>query len=108
MACLPRPGVFLYTHIPNETRTTPGIARKLGRQGVKKGFPDYFVIVLTPERKFVGLAIELKRQKGAGSTKSNEQKRWVDYLGKIDGVESFFAYGAEEAIEIVERYIGKQ
>jgi hypothetical protein len=91
-----------FTHIANETGGTPEARRRairVKRQGVSKGFPDYLIIV---GRSLI--AIELKRQRG--SAISQEQKDWIAALNEVDNVQAFICKGAQEAIDIVEKYNG--
>ena len=92
-----------HTHIGNESQIggRAGIIRgaKLKAIGQSKGFPDYLLIV---NDKLI--AIEMKRQKGGKV--SDEQRDWLDALAKA-GVEGYIAHGANEAMEIVQRYIGR-
>jgi len=98
-----RPGIVLYTHIPNETRTTMGVAKKLKRQGVKKGFPDYAIVVDTLDGDRCLLGVELKRIEGG--TVSKEQKDWIAALSSIDNVDATASKGADAAIAYVEQFI---
>lgn len=87
---------YKYTHIPNETYTTfMGTKMKNKRMGVKKGIPDYMIVV--PNKGLV--FIEMKRQKGGKV--SPEQKEWIEELNKIDNIEATVCYGAEQAIEFI-------
>jgi len=86
---------FKYTHIANETFTPHwGVKMKNKKQGVKKGIPDYLIIV-----KDNLIFIELKRIKGG--TISVEQKSWIEALNLCKNVSAFVARGAEEAINII-------
>lgn len=90
-----------FTHIANETGGSPEALRRairVKRQGVSKGFPDYLVIAGGHL-----LAIELKRQKG--SHISQEQRDWIDLLNGVDNIQAFICKGAQEAIDIVEKYL---
>src|SRR4030042_3440667 len=60
---------FIWCHIPNEGRFDVAYLAKRKRLGVKKGFPDNLIFRLTyrcgtGHVVVVGMAIELKRQKG--------------------------------------------
>lgn len=101
-----------HTHIPNESRSGKKDAairaRKLQKMGVSRGVWDYEIWV--PIYNCDGeiddyqlLKIEMKRQRGGGSTTSPEQRNW----GKIyaaAGVPCKVCYGAAEAEAFVEEY----
>lgn len=89
---------FKFTAIPNSTYT-PSMKQKVmnRRMGLRPGLPDLLIVVGGHL-----LFIELKRTKG--SVTSSEQKAWIEALNKVDNVQAFIAYGAEEAIAIVEKY----
>ena len=90
-----------HTHIGNESQIggRQGVIRgaQLKRIGQSKGFPDYLIIV---NDKLI--AIEMKREKGGKV--SPEQQDWLDALAKA-GVDGYVAHGANEAMEIVQRYL---
>lgn len=85
--------------VPSETYTTSWKQKAKNRAlGVVKGIPDMFVLTKT------GLiAIEMKRASKSLSTVSKDQKDWIESLNAA-GVASYVAYGASQAIEIVERH----
>jgi len=88
-----------YSHIPNETFTKSwGTKMKNKRQGVKRGVPDYMIIV-----KSVLIFIEMKRKKGGRTSK--EQKEWMEALNKCDCVSAYVCEGADEAIEVINKYL---
>lgn len=97
------PGVLWFTHIPNETRTTPGVAKKLKRQGVRKGKCDYEIYCQTPRDGTIQLNIELKRI--SGGTVSKEQKEYIELASSVPGVFAHVAKGASEALSIISKYI---
>lgn len=97
------PGVLWYTHIPNETRTTPGVAKKLKRQGVMKGKCDYEIYLEVKTMGTIQVNIEMKRTEG-GST-SKEQKKYIEIANRVEGVFAYVAKGSDAAIEILESYI---
>lgn len=104
-----------YAHIANESRSSKKDAairgRKLQRMGQKRGVWDYelFVPIYDVDGEigdYQELRIEMKRQRGGGSTTSAEQKRW----GKIyaaAGIPTKICYGADEAIAFVKQYCQK-
>jgi hypothetical protein len=95
-----------FSHIPNATGHTPEAKRRavsMKRQGTSKGFPDY--VIALPG---VGvLYVELKRQRGGGSSVSPEQREWLAVLETCPGAATCLAYGAEEAIAFVQSYLPK-
>lgn len=90
-------------HVPNSTWTKSIMVRtKNTLLGVRAGIPDLWVPI-----EGVGLVvIELKRRKEG--KKSNyatpAQKAWIDKLNKVPGVQAFVCFGADEAINTIERY----
>ena len=67
-----KPEIGLLFAVPNCARTSMGTARKLKREGLRKGVPDLMLPVA--KRGMNGLFIEMKRQKGGRL--SPEQKWW--------------------------------
>lgn len=94
-----------FTHIPNETGSSPEAKRRairMKQQGTARGFPDYIVAIIG-----VGmLYIELKRKRG--SRVSPEQIEWVEIINKCPGAAACVAYGATEAIKFIESYLPKK
>lgn len=96
-----------HTHIPNETYTTSWNQKRKNRlMGVNRGVPDYMIFI-DEEQSAVNRAIlifvEMKRRKG--SAISDAQRAWLERLKKVKDVDSFLAYGAEEAIETVSNFL---
>lgn len=90
--------VQLYTHIPNETYTKSwGVKIKNKKQGVRKGFPDY-VVVLTDK------VIFLEMKKAKGGVVSKEQKQWLDALSSLGHI-AVACRGFDDAREVLERQI---
>jgi hypothetical protein len=92
---------FSFTHIPNETGSSPEAKRRairMKQQGTAKGFPDYIVFVPSGT-----VYVELKRQRG--SRISPEQKEWVDYINTIPGCAATVAKGSKAAIEFIESFL---
>tara|TARA_R100000315_G_scaffold35184_1_gene14541 strand:+ start:4372 stop:4866 length:495 start_codon:yes stop_codon:yes gene_type:complete len=76
---------LLWCHVPNEghgRRGKEGAIRgaRLRAEGLKSGVPDILVFDKNSRPGSVGLAIELKRQKGGRV--SEDQKRWLEELEK--------------------------
>lgn len=92
---------IMFTHIPNETFTKSwGVKNRNKALGVRKGFPDYCLIL--PDYRGM-LFVEMKRQKG--STTSPEQKVWIEEIKKIEGCDAAICYGADEAIAYVKQFL---
>ena len=70
------------------------------KEGVKKGVPD--LVVFLPKCM---LFVEMKRTKG--SSTSDEQAKWVEFINKFDYAEAVIAKGAEAAIKITESLLKK-
>ena len=89
-----------YTHVPNEGKHKVQYRAKQKRLGVKPGVPDILIFdrpPLYPEN--VGVAIELKRQKGGRVTP--EQIAWLEDL-KARGWAVAVCRGAMEAIRFLQ------
>jgi len=98
---------LMFNHIKNENPIRrPGMYMKLKAMGVRKGFPDYVVLV-SEDKSSTGNAllffIEMKRQKG--SSTSSEQKEWIRELDKVKNTGCKICKGADEAIEFISKYI---
>lgn len=93
-----------FTHIANERRTTPQRGAKLKRMGVNPGVPD-FMIILEIDEGYNLIFIELKRAKKSLSRVSEYQKEWIEKLNECREVGAYIAYGADEAIKIIESFI---
>ena len=91
--------------IPNGGLRNMPEAVRFKKEGVRAGFPD--MILPAPRRGYHSLAIELKRQKGAGGRASKEQRDWLEYLN-AQGWRAVVCYGADEAIEVLEWYLGPE
>jgi len=84
--------------IPNGGFRSRATAGRLKAEGVMRGIPDLFV----PEWN---LWIEMKRVKGGRL--SPDQVNWKHYLEEI-GNTVFVAYGAENAMELVDDFVDKK
>lgn len=84
--------------IPNGGFRSRATAGRLKAEGVMRGIPDLFV----PEWN---LWIEMKRVKGGRL--SPDQVNWKQYLEEI-GNTVFVAYGAQNAMELVDDFIDKK
>ena len=111
-------GYFGWVHVPNQRWAKVQYLRKLAKMGVKKGFPDILIFERATYRdevingvfyhgkdigdfRFVGMAIELKRQKGAKPITSREQNNWLKALEQ-KGWAAVVAYGVQDAINKIE------
>ena len=90
---------LLWMHCPNELKAKPQYLKKRASMGVKSGVPD--CLILTPNNKYKGMAIELK----VGYNKpTDNQLKWLDDLKKI-GYYTLVSYSLEQVIDIVEAYV---
>ena len=98
----------LWCHVPNE-RSEAVQARRLSGQGVKAGVPDVLIFERVYAKPsdliYVGVAIELKRQRGPKGGKpgkvSERQRDWIDDLC-ARGWAARVCWGADEAIDWLE------
>lgn len=89
----------LWFHCPNGSLAAPQYRAKLARLGVKKGVPDIIILDVPPGLPWIGVAIEMKRQKGGSVSK--EQKAWL--MAMLErGWFAFVAKGASAAIKELE------
>lgn len=102
----------VYAHVANESRSSKKDAairgRKLQRMGQKRGVWDYelFVPIYDVDGEigtYQELRIEMKRQRGGGSTVSKEQKDWKKVYESA-GIPTAICYGADEAIKFVKQF----
>ena len=92
------------------SKITSSIEAKMRAEGKQKGYPD--IIIDEPNKYYHGLRIELKRARKQLKTKlstshtkvSPEQEKWLERLND-NGYYAVVAYGAKEAIEIIEEYM---
>lgn len=105
-----------HAHIANESRSSTKNAMirgaKLKRMGQCAGVWDYEVYVPIYDidgeiGEYQLLKIEMKRQRGGGSTTSKEQKDW----GKVydmAGIPCKVCFGCEEAVKFVKEFYREQ
>ncbi len=94
------PELKLLYHVPNGGSRNPLEAANLKRQGVKAGVPDLCLPVSM--NGFHGLYIEMKY----GKNKTTEaQKEWLKELS-AQGYFTAVCYSAEEAEQVISRYLG--
>jgi VRR-NUC domain len=85
--------------IPNGGARHIGVARKMKAEGVKPGVPDIFLPVA--RQGYHGLWIEMKRIKGKLTPR---QKQWIDNM-LAGGYLAVCCRGADEAIDVIEKYM---
>lgn len=94
--------ILEFTHAPNETRTPyKSVRAKLKRMWVRKGVPDYEILIQNSENAVIAVRVELKRKKK--SSTSDEQKRWIHYLNKA-WIPSRVCKGHEEAVSFISSF----
>lgn len=89
-----------FFHCPNE-RSSQRQAWALEKAGVRPGVPD--LLVVRPSGHFVGLALELKRDKAPPSAVSAAQRRWIRTFEQCHWAAGV-ARGVDEALEWLEWY----
>lgn len=95
---------FRWSHTPNEGKRNVINGARLKAAGMKRGCPDILIFDRPPDSDYVGVAIELKRQKGGRL--SDEQREWLDALSDR-GWLARCCKGADEAIKFVREVYGK-
>lgn len=94
-----RPGQF-FAHIPNGGARTAVEAAILKGQGVRKGWPDYFLAL--PRGRFHGMFLELKAENGGKP--SDDQLEVMMRLGSA-GFHVAVAWGFDAARQKIEHYL---
>ena len=90
---------FRFSHLAQETFTKSwGIKMKNKKMGVKKGVPDY--IILLPEKGIV--FVEMKRTKGAAE--KPEQIEWINAINALPNSDAKVCYGANQAIDYISSF----
>jgi hypothetical protein len=98
------PDFALYA-VPNAgAGAQKGQAGKMKAEGVRKGIPDLCLAV--PRGRRHGLYIEMKRARG-GSGVSEDQALVQAYLEE-QGYDVVVAYGADQAMDAIRRYLERQ
>lgn len=95
------PELSLLVHIPNGGLRSKPEAVRFKRLGVKPGVSDLMLPVA--RNGYHGLWIEMKRQHDGKLSKP--QKEWLDDMRK-QGYKAERANGADEAIAILQEYLG--
>ena len=88
-------------HCPNGGSRHPAEAQKLRRMGVVPGVSDLFLPVA--RNGYHGIWIEMKKKHGGKLSPS--QKDWIEGMRK-EGYKAERADGADEAIAMLEEYLG--
>lgn len=94
------PELALLFHVPNGGKRYAATAKRLKAEGVKSGVPD--LVLPVARRGFHGLFVELKRQRGNGTTE--KQTEWIEALTK-QGYYACVCYGWEEAMDVIMAYL---
>lgn len=94
-----RPELKLLFAIPNGTRTTPQVAKRMVDEGVRKGVPD--VCLPVARGGYHGLFIEMKSE---GAYPRPEQREWLGAL-KAQGYYTACCHSWTEAAELTEKYL---
>ena len=96
------PELKLIFHVPNGGSRNKLEASNLKCQGVKAGVPD--LVLPVPRGQYHGLFIEMKYGK---NKVQDSQKVWLSELEE-QGYCTAVCYGAEAAVELIERYMNLQ
>jgi hypothetical protein len=96
------PALGLLFACPNGMRTSMRTAVKAKAEGLRRGVPDVWLPVPTPNREYVGVVIEMKAPKGRTSP---EQRAWMEMLTE-HGWRCAVCYSAAEAIAVLCDYLG--
>jgi hypothetical protein len=105
IACYsPRVRQYLIKNV-NEGKRTRFMGYMLNLIGMRKGLPDYQLPLRND--KYIGLWIEMKKKSEKDKPKKFEQVDWLAKL-RVAGHYASFAYGHEEAIQILNDYLNNQ
>lgn len=94
------PELTLLYHIPNEGKRSHKTGARMKAEGLKTGVPDICLPVARGGHH--GLYIELKRVKNSRVTVA--QMAWIEALTR-QGYVAAVCRGADEAIELITRYL---
>lgn len=89
-----------YSHLPLETPCTDIQSARLKKMGVRKGVPDYLLVV---KNKLV--FIEMKRS--VGGTLRPTQRAWLEAL-QCAGAHTFVCEGSKDAIACVTNFVARE
>jgi hypothetical protein len=85
--------------IPNGGLRKKGVAGQLYGEGVRAGVPDYFLAI--PNKKYSGMFLELKSQKG----RARETQVSYHRLLKEWGYYVVVTHGLDESMEAIKKYV---
>ena len=91
--------------LTNEGKRSAFYGKSLLNIGMRPGIPDYFYPL--PNVRWHGLWIEMKRRDGSKTKKNPKQDEWIAKLIAV-GQYACYAYGAEDAISIWNKYVTNQ
>lgn len=97
------PQLALAFHVPNGGHRNPTTGARMKLLGVKPGVPDILLPVFSFDRKYIGLAIEMKREHGGRVSK--EQRAWLNNLA-AQGWWTVVCHGSDSAIDEIVGYLG--
>ncbi len=92
-------------HIPNEGQRHIAHLRNLAQIGLKAGVPDYFLPLKNDY--YIGLWLEMKAVSERNVKKRSNQDQWIKKL-LLAGHYATYAYGADDAIDIVTKYLNNE
>lgn len=95
----------LFYAVPNGGKRGQREAIRLKAGGVRPGVPDLCVPMPSPDGRYHGLYIEMKRIKK--STTSEYQEYWIEQLTAM-GYKALICKGAAEAIAVCKEYFGME
>lgn len=85
--------------VPNGTRTTPSIAKRMKAEGVLKGVSDIFLPL--PRHGYHGLFIEMKSMTGSATP---EQREFIEAM-RDAGYAAFVCHGYDKAKQTIIEYL---
>lgn len=97
------PALGLIYHIPNERKCSQRQGGKLKKEGVRAGVPDLCLPVANKNHN--ALYIEMKRKKGNKPT--TNQLFWITKLNEY-GNYATVCYGADQAIDVIKKYLNNE
>lgn len=96
-----RPELAMLFAVPNGGARHPAVGAMLRAEGVRAGVPD--VMLAVRRGQWGGLFVELKRADRSNHA-TPEQAAWLERLRSY-GYMAVVAYGAQEAINVIEHYL---
>jgi hypothetical protein len=105
------PDILIHHDFGSGTKLSISQAKRQKALNPRRGHPD--LMIYEPRGKYVGLAIELKRDgvkiaKKDGSPVSQHIKEQNDYLEALHkrGWRAFFCIGYDDAVKTIDNYLG--